>query len=541
MAVSQPSEDTVDAQAEDQPADVELDLGLGSDQTTSETALDVSSSEAQPLDEIKASAEDSEKLSEIDTSFHHEPLSYTVPDKTNAWTITAVVLTILILLAGGGLAVYRLLLRQGSFGQVKLAGQKIERAEDKSKLISNLYDNFNQVTLSVKDNNEKASLYTPADAGIELLAEISVNKALEAKEKGSIWQRLKWWKVTEINAELQVDKDKMAAFVEEKMTKVEQAPTNATLVIENGNIQLSKSSVGRGFIVKNAEARVTESAAKLQSTIFTMESSELKPFVSDEDTNSIAARVANSLAQKVSLTIAGKTFEPSRAEIGSWISPISLDDKKPNLEFNSGEIEAYIDKIAKNYVNPARSEIIMHRDDGSELKLVSGRDGTDVADKDAIAADISNKLLAAEPVAVQLTVTNQAYGKVSAEDYDKWIVVDLTNKYMDVYEKDKKVKTFLVSAGAPVTPTVVGMYKILYKLKSQDMRGQNADGTSYFQPGVQYVNYFYGGYAIHGVYWRPDWWFGQINSSHGCVGLRTSEAKWVYDWAPVGTVVITHL
>jgi lipoprotein-anchoring transpeptidase ErfK/SrfK len=98
----------------------------------------------------------------------------------------------------------------------------------------------------------------------------------------------------------------------------------------------------------------------------------------------------------------------------------------------------------------------------------------------------------------------------------------------------------LISAGAPATPTVLGKYAVYTKYKSQDMSGNNADGSRYFQPAVPYVNYFYGGYAIHGNYWRPSSWFGNINSSHGCIGVNVADGAWIYDWASVGTPVIVH-
>ena len=72
------------------------------------------------------------------------------------------------------------------------------------------------------------------------------------------------------------------------------------------------------------------------------------------------------------------------------------------------------------------------------------------------------------------------------------------------------------------------------------MKGANVDGSRYFQAAVPYVNYFYGSYAIHGNYWRPDSWFGNINSSHGCVGINDPDDAWVYNWAPIGTPVIVH-
>ncbi len=140
----------------------------------------------------------------------------------------------------------------------------------------------------------------------------------------------------------------------------------------------------------------------------------------------------------------------------------------------------------------------------------------------------------------ELSIDDAAFKTVNAETYDKWLVVDLTNKRMAAYEGSTLIRTFNVSAGAPATPTVVGQYKIFAKVRRQNMSGLNTDGSTYFQPNVEWTNYFYGDYAIHGNYWRPTSWFGNINSSHGCVGITNPEAQWIFEWAPVGTTVITH-
>jgi len=116
----------------------------------------------------------------------------------------------------------------------------------------------------------------------------------------------------------------------------------------------------------------------------------------------------------------------------------------------------------------------------------------------------------------------------------------VSSKRLYAFEDQTLVNSFPVSAGAPATPTVLGRYTIYAKYAVQDMRGNNVDGSSYFQPNVRWISYFYGGYAIHGNYWRPESWFGNVNSSHGCVGLQDYQAEWVYAWAPIGTPVITH-
>ncbi len=118
----------------------------------------------------------------------------------------------------------------------------------------------------------------------------------------------------------------------------------------------------------------------------------------------------------------------------------------------------------------------------------------------------------------------------------KWIDVDLSSQTMVAFEGQTPVFVSKVSTGLPRYPTVLGTFRIYAKYTAQDMRG-GTGADYYFLPNVPYVMYFYSAYALHGVYWHSN--FGQP-MSHGCVNLPTEAARWVYDWAPIGTLVITH-
>ena len=100
------------------------------------------------------------------------------------------------------------------------------------------------------------------------------------------------------------------------------------------------------------------------------------------------------------------------------------------------------------------------------------------------------------------------------------------------YEGNTPVRRVVVSTGLPGTPTVTGQYNIYVKYTAQLMVG-----PGYYLPDVPWVMYFYEGYGLHGTYWHNN--FGHP-MSHGCVNLPTPEAKWLYDWASVGTLVNIH-
>ena len=114
----------------------------------------------------------------------------------------------------------------------------------------------------------------------------------------------------------------------------------------------------------------------------------------------------------------------------------------------------------------------------------------------------------------------------------RWIDVNLSTQSVYAYEGDTVVNSFIVSTGTRYTPTVTGKFKIWIKFKSTTM-----SGPGYYLTNVPYAMYFYKGYGLHGTYWHNN--FG-TPMSHGCVNLRTSDAEWLYYWAPEGTVVKVH-
>jgi LysM repeat protein len=114
----------------------------------------------------------------------------------------------------------------------------------------------------------------------------------------------------------------------------------------------------------------------------------------------------------------------------------------------------------------------------------------------------------------------------------KWIDVNLSTQTVTAFEGQTPVFTALASTGTWRTPTVVGTFSIYVKYTSTRMRGPGYD-----LPNVPYTMYFYRGYGLHGTYWHNN--FG-TPMSHGCVNLSTPNAQWLFNWAPLGTKVVSH-
>ena len=129
---------------------------------------------------------------------------------------------------------------------------------------------------------------------------------------------------------------------------------------------------------------------------------------------------------------------------------------------------------------------------------------------------------------------SQHYSTDPAElaDEGRWIDVDLGNQSVTAFEGETAVRSFVVSTGTAIHPTVTGQFRVYIKLSSTPMAG-----PGYYLPGVPWVMYFYRGYGLHGTYWHNN--FG-TPMSHGCINLTIPDSEWLYNFAPLGTLVNVH-
>lgn len=121
----------------------------------------------------------------------------------------------------------------------------------------------------------------------------------------------------------------------------------------------------------------------------------------------------------------------------------------------------------------------------------------------------------------------------------KWVEVNLAQQITTAYVDGTPVKVTLASTGTAANPTTPGVWKIYWRLLSQEMKNGNLGSPDYYDlKNVPYVQYFQmSGEALHGTYWHDD--FGRPRS-HGCVNLSIPMAGWFYGWAGIGTIVYVH-
>jgi hypothetical protein len=123
---------------------------------------------------------------------------------------------------------------------------------------------------------------------------------------------------------------------------------------------------------------------------------------------------------------------------------------------------------------------------------------------------------------------------------NKRIEVSLGSQTVKCFEYGKLVLDTRISSGLAngnpgangiPTNTPSGVFNIAVKMPSKHMGNGDlaADLGAYQLPGVPWVSFFTPhGHAFHGTYWHDN--FG-VRMSHGCVNMRTEDAKWLFRWS----------
>jgi hypothetical protein len=115
----------------------------------------------------------------------------------------------------------------------------------------------------------------------------------------------------------------------------------------------------------------------------------------------------------------------------------------------------------------------------------------------------------------------------------KWLDVNITKQVLVAYEGKTMVYATLISTGEAgledpehSTATKRGIFRIHTKYVSVTMDSDMV-GEEFELRDVPYVQYFEGGYALHGAYWHDG--FGRPKS-HGCINLAPEDARRLFFW-----------
>ena len=120
-------------------------------------------------------------------------------------------------------------------------------------------------------------------------------------------------------------------------------------------------------------------------------------------------------------------------------------------------------------------------------------------------------------------------------------VADAATHQMQVYDGDKVVQTFPISAGSPDNPSYNGAHVVTELNRNRVMDsstyGVPVDSPHGYRTPVEYaVRISNSGEFVHAAPWSVAQQ-GHSNVSHGCINMSTDRAAWFFNFSKPGDIV----
>lgn len=326
-----------------------------------------------------------------------------------------------------------------------------------------------------------------------------------------------------------------------------------------GRYTVVKGSDGMGVDTDAFVSALKAKAPALESFSIEQKITQRSPELTEDEARATADKLNKAAEQSIVVTgPKDSTHTLSAAQRASMLKVAPSEDGDSfTVSVRDKAVSSWVSKAAKKDSTTAKDGIEQVDAKGKTTKVVSkATDGVKVTNTDEVTEKVTAALKdsAALKVAFTTEKTEAKVTKIKAPTSEasksseakkatgeKWIDVDLTKKTVTAYRGDTPVWGPKKIVDGKNGTTSTGSYKIYLRYDTQDMtnggRVSEDDPDYYYTEDVPWVQYFNGGIAFHGAPWRSS--FG-YSGSHGCINMRVSEAKWLYDWAEMGTRVEVH-
>lgn len=404
-----------------------------------------------------------------------------------------------------------------------------------------------RLTLVTPEGSRTASL---ADLGYTVDAAATAHRVLEGRSLSTYARALVSDK--DLDPVVSSDPAKLRGYAHRLVPAERAQPKDAAvrLAADRQSFALVPAVIGASIDPQAIGAAAAASAHDLDPRTVRVSLRDVAPAVPTQAAQALANKANALVTSTVKVSLADVTFSPSKVERASWVTLPAKASGAPAV--NRAKVAAWVGARADATETPAVDGSRLLTTSGTVLRVTKDKaDGRTITNSADVVSRLTASLTANKAYRGEFAskvvparwhdrriadgTQNLAYQAAAGE---KWIDVNLSRHTVTAYLGGKvALGPVAMVNGASATPSIVGTYHINRKYETDRMRGSNADGSLYDTPDVPWVSYFQGGYALHGAPWRSS--FGYA-ASHGCINLPVSTAKWVFDWAPIGTPVVSH-
>ena len=191
------------------------------------------------------------------------------------------------------------------------------------------------------------------------------------------------------------DQTRFMLYASERSKECEVAPKNAGVVVKAGEVQLDPAVDGQTCSRESLSRQLTAQRLTKNGITVAVQTTPVKPARSNEDVQPLLKEARAVAEHKLTLVVAGKTYQVDKPTLASWLAfPEDPKTKAPTLGVNAEAVKAYLATIQKDvYIAPGVTVITTH--DGIETGRVSGRSGQGI-DMTVTADAISKQVLAGD-------------------------------------------------------------------------------------------------------------------------------------------------
>ncbi|MCL1897729.1 MAG: L,D-transpeptidase family protein, partial [Micrococcales bacterium] len=470
-------------------------------------------------------------------------------------TVLLVLLIVLVLVAAGGVFGLNWYFQDKAKPGVELAGQSLvgKTAKQVQRKVTKMAEAFD---LSLTDGKSTITA-TAEQLGVRIDIEQTVDQVMAAGKGQPIWRELSPWEPKSVDLIATVDQSTLQEFLNTSFVESSEKAVNASVVLNKSRsgFEVVPGRVGLQMQTSEVIQAIDQALTGEKKGSYLVTSFDQPPAITDQDAQR-AVQIANQ-ALDVGITFTCDNELAKAAKLGldrsmrlDWISFQPYPpDHAIEVVFDQSAIRNYVtDLLSRKMAVPAQPEVWVTRPDTAEDIGVSqwGSDGVKVLNPGAISDRVINALQAGESVSIPVELANDEYTTVrqpapsrfDVPNGDPWVDVNLSTFRATTYRGTTQIDSYIISTGRTAvghgTPT--GTFYVYMKFDFQVMRGPASDP---YEAPTNWVSYFSNGIAFHSAPWNePNNW--GIEVSHGCVNMHTWDAKSIYDFAPIGTMVEVH-
>ena len=430
---------------------------------------------------------------------------------------------------------------------VTLGGQVMTgRTSDQVRRIVDQQVHDSQVDLKGEGTSAKAGL---KDLGVSVDSDATVARIMSAKGSADI-SRLNPFQREAVP--LVADRDQLAMnkYLTERFIDRQDRSVPSTIVFDSG---------AHAFRAQEGRAGKAPELGRVQDAVSSLidePGRHLAVGVVYKDVNmpislDAANQVASQANQRLAKDLVIKGADDDlmtvpAATVATWVKPVTdLEKGTMELGFDRQAIKQYLDQeLARQLDRNMVTAVNVKNTKGDVVaEITKGVDGVRVTDASATADLVVHALEQGDtnPVQAPADITphkeQTRVARYDVPDGDVWIQVNLSNQTATAYHGTTQVKTFPICSGKPHDGrwSDTGTFFINVRYAVQTMRGEG-----YVTPNVKWISYYNGSEGFHTANWNYE---GIARGdpaqygSHGCINMYEQDAKWIFDNAPIGTMV----